>query len=147
MATVLREARETFLQHASSEEPRTEEPSRQRINHRGGRFYKELRVWDEELYEARFHEWREWQTKSQALVFEATRAANWVADCARKFINPGFFAVSGRFRLYCGFRRDLPGDFWVPEYTEEERESLPERLAERFASYRELFPFGLSPDD
>ena len=136
------------MQHAAYEEndPVNREPVTAR--YRGGRFYKELREWNEERYNALFEQWRVWLTKSQALIFEATRAANWLADCARRFVNPGFFAVEGKFHLIPSpVRGDIPGDLWIPEHTAAERRELPQELPERFENYRRLFPFRLTPDD
>jgi hypothetical protein len=137
LARVLHEARETFLEHAQLKEN----------EFHGGKFYKELRESNPKRYNELFSQWRAWQTKSQALVFEATRAVNWVADCTRETINPAFFAIRGKFRLIPSFFSDIPGDLWVPEYSTEERANLPDSLQERFALYRKLFPFPLSDDD
>lgn len=137
LALVLREARNTFLQHAEHEDE----------DWRGPKFYKELRVWDTALYNQKFKAWKQWQAKCQALVFEATRAVNWVADCVRNSINPTFLVVEGRFRLIPSFRSDIPGDLWVVEYTPDQRQDLPKSLSLRISGYWELFPFSLSDDD
>jgi hypothetical protein len=146
LASVLREARETFLRHAIYEEKAATLDRPMLTQYRGVKFYKEGE-WNPERYQRLLADWRAWQNKSQALVFEATRAANWLADCARRFINPAFFAVEGKFRLFSTVLSDIPGDLWIPEYTELERKQLPEALPTRFENYRELFPFRLGPDD
>ena len=147
LASVLREARETFLRHAIYEEKAATLDRPMLMQYRGVKFYKELREWNPERYQRLLADWRAWQNKAQALVFEATRAANWLADCARRFINPTFFAVEGKFHLFSTVLSDVPGDLWIPEYTQLERKQLPEALPTRFENYRELFPFRLGPND
>ena len=147
LASVLREARETFLRHALYEEKAATLGRPMLMQYRGVKFYKEFREWNPEHYRRLLADWRAWQNKSQALVFEATRAANWLADYARRFINPAFFAVEGKFRLFPNVLSDIPGDLWIPEYTKLERMQLPDALPTRFENYRELFPFRLDPDD
>lgn len=147
LARVLGEVRRTFLRHALYEEEEATSDQPQRAHYRGIKFYKELREWNPERYNQLFSEWRAWQNKSQALVFEATRAANWIAECARRYVNPAFFAVAGKFRLFATFRSDVPGHLWIPEYTTQERTNLPESLPGRLADYQDLFPFQLAPDD
>lgn len=133
-ASVIRTARETFFEHAILKGD----------TYVGPKFYKELKAWDAKRYRELLDEWEMWQTKSQALMFEATRAANWLADCARENINPSFFVLNGKFRLSGSVRSDLGCDFWIPEYTATERENLPRDLPERFANYKKLFPFEIA---
>jgi len=134
LATVLKEARETRELHAGLRGEDYICP----------KFYKQLGVWDTERYNQLFEEWREWQTKVQALAFELTRAGNWVADEARANVNPGFLALNGKLRLHGSTKSDLGYDTWIPEYLPAERDALPGALAERFRSYRSLFPFKLA---
>lgn len=147
LAISLREARETFLCRAVHEKEPATSNLPMRRQYRGVKFYKELREWNPERYEELFTEWRTWQTKCQALMFEVTRAANWLADCARREITPGFFAVEGRFHLFATLMSDLPGHLWIPEYTQQERNELPDTLPGRLNNFRDLFTFRLAPDD
>lgn len=133
VAAVLRVARDTLLLHAELEGD----------VFRGPKFYKELREWNQERYDELFDEWRAWQNTAQALVFEATRAANWLADSVREALNPAFFLIEGRFRIRASVMSDLPGGLWAPEYTPEERAALPDALSERLANPVALFPFKL----
>ena len=59
-------------------------------------------------------------------MFEATKAANWVAEVIRRDLNPAFHAVSGKFTLTVpkglGFIRV------APEFDDERKPKLPEEL-------------------
>lgn len=72
--------------------------------------------------------WKEheaWGEEVDALVVEATKAANWVADVVRRDINPMFFATKGKFTITYGPVEDLRTRTILPDYTEEERNGIP----------------------
>jgi len=133
LGTVLNAAVQTFLSHAEYEDD----------HYRGKKFYKNLAVWDKKLYNLRFHEWEVWLERCQAYIFEATRAANWLADCVRRYINPAFFATKGKFHFFATMPSDIPGDLWVVEYDKEELEELLDILEYRLEDHQALFPFDL----
>src|SRR5262249_9166687 len=87
----------------------------------GPKFYNQLGEWNPERYKQRGDEWEEWLAQCQGLIFEATKAANWFADCVRKYINPRFFATDGKFRLDPSWVHSDIAGLYVPEYIAEER--------------------------
>jgi hypothetical protein len=44
-------------------------------------------------------EWDAWRKRCYAWVYEATKAANWLADVVRRDVNPMFFAAEGKFAV------------------------------------------------
>lgn len=81
--------------------------------------------WNPKLYEEVRREYEIWQDEVDALVVDATKAANWVADVVRRDINPMFFAVQGKFTITYGPVKDLRFQTILREYTEEEKKGIP----------------------
>ncbi len=133
LANVLYNAMQTFLEHADLKDDYFE----------GVKYYKQLERWDTEEYNRLGREWEAWLRRCQGLVFESTRAANWFADCVRRFLNPLFFVTNGKFFVSGSIPSDIPEDYFVVEYSTEERSRLPSGLAERLSEYRVLLPFEL----
>ncbi len=129
LSRVFAYATSTYLKHAEWK----------RDHFVGPKFYKQLRGWDSERYQERFSEWESWQDTCQALIFEAAKATNWFADCVRIHINPRFFATAGRFVLWPGSGSDVADTPFVPQYTEGERNGLPNSLPARFEGIRGHF--------
>ncbi|HEX9983366.1 MAG TPA: hypothetical protein VGF69_08880 [Thermoanaerobaculia bacterium] len=75
-----------------------------------------------EIYDKKAGEFMKWLEKCHDLVFEATKAANWFAECVRKYLNPSFFATEGKFVI--AYESGLTVSDYRPEYTEEERDKL-----------------------
>ena len=67
--------------------------------------------------------YKRWVHLCDSYIDEATRSANWLAEVVRRDVNPMFFAVEGKFTL---INAACP-----PEYTQEEKDSLPTSLIER----------------
>ena len=84
-----------------------------------------LAEWNPKLYDKLYNEYEAWGDGVDALVVEATKAANWVADVVRRDINPMFFAAKGKFTITYGPVEDLRMRTILPEYTEEERNGMP----------------------
>lgn len=128
LSKVLLQATAVFLEHAECYND----------HFLGLRFYKRLGEWNAERYEQLSNQWEEWHVRCHGLIFEATKAVNWFADCVRKYINPRFFATDGKFHLEPSLRSDISG-LYMPEYSESERNALPTILSERFSSMQQLF--------
>ncbi len=84
-----------------------------------------ISTWDPELYDKVMEEHEAWGDAVDALVFEATKAANWVADVVRRDINPMFFATDGKFTVTGGPYEDLRTKTFLPQYNQEERKGMP----------------------
>ncbi len=80
---------------------------------------------DASLYHELLREHETWGDEVDALVVEATKAANWVSDVVRRDINPMFFATSGKLTITYGPLEDLRTRTMIPEYTEEDRKGMP----------------------
>lgn len=101
------------------------------------RFYKVM-PWDAETYHRLHAEFQDWSTVCDELLREATRAANWFADCVRRDINPTFFLLEGKFVLV----EQVGLEYWtsVREYEASSRPSseseIDARLNEIIRPYR-----------
>lgn len=101
------------------------------------RFYK-ISAWDPETYHRLHAEFRDWSSACDELLREATRAANWFADCVRRDINPTFFLLEGKFVIVEQVRLE----YWtsVPEYEASSKPSsesaIDARLNEIIRPYR-----------
>lgn len=104
------------------------------------KFYK-ISEWNEERYRTLGTEWDELRDRLKTLVFELTRAANWVGDEVRASLDPSFLLLEGRLAVVASIHSDIPGEQWVPEYLAEERAALPEHLAARLERGAALLPF------
>ncbi len=104
------------------------------------RGYKQPFNMTPELQKLRLSEYNKWQEELDEIVFDATRAVNWFADVVRRDINPMFYALEGKFSLLYGPDENLVFNTSIPEFTEEEKKSMPagydekwdERIKERF---------------
>jgi hypothetical protein len=81
---------------------------------------------DVELY-------KEWLAECWRLMKRAACAANWFGDVVRRDINPMFFAERGKFVVLEGMFEDLSYHASIPEFTEDEKNGLPESLAPKTA--------------
>lgn len=77
-------------------------------------------------YHMLFARWEQWAAHMELLIREATKAANWVAEIVRRDLNPGFFAVAGKF--YLTIQDGLSFVTVVPEFTADEKATLPSSL-------------------
>lgn len=69
-----------------------------------------------------------WVDEFSSLLIESTKAANWFSDVVRRDVNPMFFVEYGKFRVYQGLGTDFKTHLVIPQFTQEERNSLPESL-------------------
>ncbi len=84
-------------------------------------------------YAVDLEKYKSWLEECWTLVREATRAANWFADVVRRDINPMFFAERGRFVILEGPFEDLQYYASIPEFTEQQKASMPAVLAGKTA--------------
>jgi hypothetical protein len=84
------------------------------------------------IYNQKAEEFEQWLTECQELIFESTKAANWFASLVRRYINPMFLAVRGRFMLTYGPLADPPLAYktMVLEYSDEEIAEILRKYAE-----------------
>ncbi len=99
----------------------------------GIRFYKNSYGIDDVAEKRKIEmDYDKWLDECRLYVFEATKAANWVADVVRRDISPLFFATQGKFIITHG-----PYDFnmrWhtdLLEYSDEEKAALPDLLFQK----------------
>lgn len=118
-AAVLQHAALSFLRHA-------EPVHGNRLG--ADRFYK-IREFDAERYGQLASEFEAWQDLCHEWLFEATKAANWLADVVRKDLNPLFFALEGRFALKLD--HGLHTTLYLPDYSESERRRRPTSVLRR----------------
>ena len=97
----------------------------------GVQFYK-IPEWDTEKHSKLLQEFNEWVEACHQLVIDATRAANWFREVVRRDINPMFFAADGKFVATYPWSGDvdLSHQYLLPEYTQDEKDSLPDSLPE-----------------
>lgn len=72
--------------------------------------------------------YKKWQDECYTTIYEATKAANWFADVVRKYVNPMFFALEGKFLIEEGPFPDLSWHTRLLEFTEEEKKEYPDVL-------------------
>lgn len=113
LSIVLNEASNTFLKHS---EPHGDSQFADRFYHRAT---------DPVVQQAQIQEFNEWCIDCHALVYEATKAANWFAEVVRKEINPMFFALEGKF-VVTKQRGVMELTTMLFEYTEEEKALMPD---------------------
>jgi len=100
----------------------------------GDKFYKGIIFNDN--YDRDFDLYEQWGESCNEWLFEATRAANWFADCVRRDINPAFFATRGKFSFETGPYEDFRQRTHVPEFSIEERDANPEALMQELMKLR-----------
>jgi hypothetical protein len=73
-----------------------------------------------------------WVEECHHLIIDATKAANWFREVVRRDINPMFFAADGKFVATYPWSVDmgLSHQYLLPEYTQDEKSSLPNSLPE-----------------
>ncbi len=79
-------------------------------------------------YDKDIEAYKAWVEECHQLVRDATKAANWFADCVRKEINPLFFAEKGKFLVMEGPFIDMSFRTALIEYSDEEKIKLPKSL-------------------
>ncbi len=113
LASEMHQAIETFVEHSDVKDGCLEEE----------RFYH-IPEWNSELHQKLFDEYKAWRDKCEKHIFEATKAANWLADIVRRDVNPTFFATKGKFLVTLGPGDDLTFRTALLEYTEEEKREM-----------------------
>lgn len=114
-AVVLHMASQKFMEHARREDRQ----------YRPEKFYK---VGFNPNYESDLALYEAWLQECYDLLKQATCAANWFSDVVRRDINPMFFAERGKFSIKEGLFEDFSFYVSVPEYAEEEKACLPQKL-------------------
>lgn len=117
LAILLHKAATTFMQHSVSSTDR----------YLPSKFYKG--AGHNPNYAGDLEKYKAWLKECWTLVGEATRAANWFADVVRRDINPMFFAERGKFVILEGPFEDLQYYASIPEFTDEQKASMPAVLA------------------
>lgn len=90
------------------------------------KFYK-ITPYDKN-YDEDLRRYIEWIQNCHNLIEEGTKAANWFADVIRRDINPMFFAEKGKFLITQGPFEDLSFRTKSLEFTNEEKEQMPDSL-------------------
>lgn len=101
--------------------------------------------WDTELYDKLLLEFQKHVNLVEDLVLELTRAANYVCDMVRKYVDSNFRIKEGKIVVVTGPNIDLSYDTLRPEYRDEDRNIFrPYRGLEMFKKdrYKRDFCFG-----
>jgi len=118
LSIAMLQAINTFIEHCDED---------REGNLRAILFYKEGRNGEKRSQLLSLFE--EWQDQCNDFVIEATKAANWVAEVVRKYINPLFFAIKGKFLVTYGpTMPDMRFETRLFEYTKEEKKQMPKSL-------------------
>lgn len=99
------------------------------------KFYK-IDDWDEEKYERLYREYIYHVKLVQDLILELTRAANYICDKVRQFIDSSFRLEEGVLTASSGPYMDLSWRTHRAEYRGGEREQLPYKGLEQFKKDR-----------
>jgi hypothetical protein len=102
---------ETFYEHCEEKRGKVREQ----------RFYH-IDEWNEKLYNELLEEYNTWKTKCEEYVYDATKAANWIAEIVRREINPAFFVTAGKFHVIQGPHDNFGFTIDILEYTPEEKQ-------------------------
>ena len=96
----------------------------------GVQFYK-IPEWDTEKYNKLSKEFDTWVEECHQLIIDATKAANWFREVVRRDINPMFFASEKFIATYpWSGGMGLSHQYLLKEYSQEEKERLPNSLLE-----------------
>lgn len=110
---------ETFMEHSE----RRENPKEGYYAHK---FYK-----DTYGKNSRLKEWEEWSEKYYDWIHLLAKSLNWFEDTVRKYINPSFYAIEGKFITVEGPFYDLSFHALLYEFTNEEKKDLPASLEKK----------------
>lgn len=100
----------------------------------GDRFYRRYRGVEYDEMRARYNRWLE---DCAITIFDATKAANWVAEVVRQDLQPMFFAVEGKFAVTSGPHGNAMQNITrVPEYSDEEKAAEPQRAYAAIEAFR-----------
>lgn len=126
LSILLHKAARVFQKHC-----KIEEDNNGNLFYDGVRFYKILE-WNPKLYNKLSQEFDDWVEECHQLIIDATKAANWFREIVRRDINPMFFAAEGKFIATYPWSGDmgLSHTYLLPEYTQVEKDSLPDSLPE-----------------
>ena len=117
LAVLLSRAAKTFLEHSDLRSDNVLRPNK---------FYKSGGF--NPNYDADIERYKEWVLRCHDLVREATKAANWFAEIVRRDVNPMFFVEKGRFMIEEGPLGDFDYTSSCPEFTQEEKDALPNSI-------------------
>ena len=119
LSILLSRAKDKFMEHADYDHGIL----------RPHKFYKEGGF--NPNYHSDLRLYQQWIDSCHRLIIESSCAANWFADVVRRDINPMFFAEKGKFVVLDGpFIPNLNYIARIPEYSTEDKNGLPESLAE-----------------
>lgn len=126
LSILLHKAARVFQKHCQ-----IKEDGNGNLYYDGVQFYK-IPEWDTEKYNRLSEEFDRWVEECHQLVIDATKAANWFREVVRRDINPMFFAADGKFVATYPWSEDmgLSHQYLLPEYTQDEKSSLPDSLPE-----------------
>lgn len=126
LAIAAHEASRMFMRHAELHDDKF----------RAIQFYK-IEEWNPKRYRALLSEWEQWTDACYEWVYEATQAANWVADTVRRELNPLFFAKEGKFIVTQGpMMPDASFQTLLLEYSEPEWAMRPQELTRKVEEAR-----------
>lgn len=125
LSILLHKAAEVFQEHCQ-----IKEDGNGNLYYDGVQFYK-ISEWDREKYNRLSKEFDVWVEECHQLVIDATKAANWFREVVRRDINPMFFAAEKFVATYpWSGDMGLSYQYLLPEYTQDEKDSLPDSLPE-----------------
>lgn len=121
----IHEAIETFLKHSDLDY--------ERKRYKTVKFYRDYyNDPDNKLLD----EYNDWVKKCDDYMYEVAKSVNWVAEVVRRDINPSFFATEGKFLLT--YLEGLIVGTQLLEYTQEEKELLPQKLIDSVKSNHKI---------
>jgi len=124
LSILLYNATQVFYKHCE-----IKKDSNGNLFYEGVQFYK-IPKHDTDQYRKLGQEFDDWVEECHQLIIDATKAANWFREVVRRDINPMFFATEGKFIATYPWQSELAHQYLLPEYTQEEKDSLPDSLLE-----------------
>jgi hypothetical protein len=79
---------------------------------------------------------KRWENYLNELIVEVTKAANWLAELARRDINPLFMATEGKFSLIWGPDDNFSWHTIIPEYSTDEKRQLIDSYEEKWINLK-----------
>lgn len=90
--------------------------------------------WNEN-YDRDLRKYKDWRRRQEHFIFESTKSANWVAEIVRRDLNPGFFAVPGKFIVTVGPQSSGSFETILLEYTEDQKAAEPGAASAKLDAY------------
>jgi len=102
---------------------------------KGIRFYK-TQMFSQEEHDKRLELYDEWEKLLYELGVETTKCANWLADLVRKYLNPLFFIIEGKFSIE-GMSEMLTVMHRIVEFSEEDKNEIESSCDERIGNWND----------